>query len=179
VFNERIDGFTGTSPLRGSLYIQTGNTLIHTLYTPDKTISGNVYKVDQDQDIIKFFGEETTNVFSFIVNGAKEEESAAMYEKIFSSLRINAPEINLILIDYETEYQKGRWNFKKGKEHDAAEYIEGDWNIPLVRDKEKNNDVYGQGSEFRGRWLKVTLAYKGNKEMYIRSLLTEFDISYA
>ena len=38
---------------------------------------------------------------------------------------------------------------------------------------------YQEDSVFRGRWLKVTLVFRGDKEFYINQILTTFNQSFA
>ena len=175
VFDERIRAFKGTTPLHGSLYISKGNHVLTTLYD-----TSDVNLADVTQDKITFYGNEVENIFSFIVNGAKEKESYALVEKIFESIRINSPDIALRSIQYETDRQQGAWKFKEGEDvYDGAQYIENDWNIPIIRDTKPGSDIYEEGSEYRGRWMKVTVRYTGNPEFFIRSIVTKFKTSFA
>ena len=177
LFNERLTAFTGTTSLSASLYIPWNDKLLTTFYN---ALPNEFYVNDQDQDVIRFYGKEYMNRFSFIVNGASEEKNSSLYEKIYSSLKINMPDIELESLEYITERQDGKYSFvSNGAEgYLNSEYLEGDWNIPIIRDRAKKDDIYIEDSEFRGRWLKVTLTYKGNKDLYIRSIISKFDISY-
>lgn len=181
LFNERISAFTGTSPLGASVYIEKGVNVLTSLHYESRNPQSKVYLADRDQEIIRFYGEQQECKYSFIINGAKEEESAALLEKIFSALRINSPKFELNSIDYETERQKGHYIFVTNDPmiYKNAEYIENDWNIPIIRDEQDSDEIYQLDSEFRGRWLKVTLNYTGVDSFYIRSVLSEFDLSFA
>lgn len=181
VFNERIKAFTGTTPLVGAIYIVKGDRVLLTKPFGFDLPRAKVYLADVDQHVIKFFGQEEECHYSFIINGAKENESAALLEKIFGSLRINCPDFKLNSIDYETERQSGRYTFITDSDlvYNNAEYIENEWNIPIIRDEKEGDDIYDLDSEFRGRWLKVTLNYSGVDSFYIRSILSQFEISFA
>jgi len=191
IFSEKIDGYRGDYPFAEHLYLTLGNMLFsqHSRYKNigvgfDYITDNRVYlynqkvKADGTPNFATFFGNKQQTKISFIINGVSEKESAAELVKIINSLDIEMANVPLSSITFTTQYQEGYYSFGSSDFWNVAEYLEHKWHVPVIIQTSADNDAYETTSELRGIWIKVTLVYEGDQDIELKSVISDFDISY-
>jgi len=184
-FNEKLNFFLGNYSHVPYFYISTKERLFSVRYSDKKTVL--IHDVDDKPLII--CGDPQEMKLSFIVNGLQEEQSAADFEKVFNALKLEMPKLELLQILYETESAYGTYTFLT-KTSDPnnhfwlhSEYLENEWDVPVIMQTESKGKDYENDSNLRGHWLKITLVYKPGKgvydPVYIKKVITDFTISKA
>jgi hypothetical protein len=179
IFDESLQIFTSPTDEISPLYVTLGKEMISIppIWYPlrNKVFKSNV------KDSTQFYGEEFNNQISFIVNGSSDDPktNASTFTKIFDALDIKSPEKDLISVAYETETQSGTWYFSNDSASfwEDAEYKEDKWLVPLVMSS-KGDGEYLPDSNLRGQWMKVTITFKQDVSFFIRSVITNFEISF-
>ena len=191
VFDEILNGFRGEYPFAEPLYFNLGNMLLSAHHYLDDAYQ---YKVDNkiarynqitDADGLpnynKFFGVQKTMQLSFIVNGLSQDpkENTSKLEKIFESMFIESRVYPLSRIIYETLYQHGIYIFQDAGEDFwmDAEYEGHKWHVPIVLQTSETGEQFDSDSEMNGIWMKVTIEYTGNKDLELKSIETNYNIS--
>jgi hypothetical protein len=130
-----------------------------------------------------FFSRQQKFALTFVVSGMSEDPSqnASLLRKVFQALQIECRNYPFSRIVYETLYQRGEYQFSVDSPEFwmNAEYLEHKWAVPIAVQTSEKEDDFAMDSEMRGTWMKVTLEYTGNKDLEIRSVETEFNISTA
>lgn len=184
VFDELIDGFKGSYSHAEPYYFNLGNALLSDRHILDDamqwTLDNKVYKYNTGNPNT-FFGNISTVKLSFVVNGIGEDKNDfSKMVKIFRALEVECKRYAFSIIRYETLYQGGVYTFDEDTKDFwcIPEYKEHRWYVPITIQTTGEEDDFEEDSEMRGLWMKVTLEYQGNDELDIRSILTEFDISF-
>jgi len=193
VFDEITGGFRGMYPFTEPKYMNLGTmflSLHHTMSDQSEYIIDNkVYRYNipitkEGKDNYNvFFGEQKTFSLSFIVSGISEDPqtNAVKLKKVFESLLIECKDEPLFRILYETMYQTGTYEFQT----DGAQfwlnsiYEEHKYSVPVVVQTGPNEDQFEENSQMRGLWMKITIEYKGAKDIEIKSVETNFDPSFS
>jgi hypothetical protein len=181
VYNENLQFFTGTNGLDAGLYATMNKGYIMA-YGGGKGQIGVLYQGDVESDSTRICGSSEDNLLSFIINGNSEKESSVILTKIFESLHISSPHHLLKEIRYSTKTQRGVYTFTEnsGEFWKDARWIEGLWNVPIIREGVPDKDnYYDTDSAFRGKWLKVTLVFQGDTSFSISEITSMFNISFS
>ena len=181
VYNENLQFFTGTNGLDAGLYATMNKGYIMA-YGGGKGQIGVLYQGDVESDSTRICGASEDNLLSFIVNGNSEKESSVILTKIFESLHISSPHHLLKEIRYSTRTRSGVYTFTEnsGEFWKDARWIEGLWNVPIIRESVPDkDDYYDTDSVFRGKWLKVTLVFRGDPSFSISEITSMFNISFS
>ena len=102
------------------------------------------------------------------------------YIRIF----FEAHENGLADITYQTKEQTGlhdNFDTNDVRFWMAPEYREGKWKVPVMA--QTSGSAFPSGNEFdqesamRGEWLKVTMRHSLNEELYIKNVITNFEVS--
>ena len=189
VYSELLKAFTGNSPAVAPMYI----SLNKDMFSVGSQVGGSSYAVTNkvylhnhpDAVPQQFYGVNYPMILSFIVNGITDKGSMATMEKIFDSLQIEMTHEDLKTIIYETQQQEGVYTFKTEATHpnepwEHSEYEEDKWAVPVMVQTSVVEDEFEKDSVIRGRWLKITLTYEPTeaKRIYIRNVISEFQLSY-
>lgn len=190
VFAERLQAFKGTVNFNSPFYLCINDSLFSIgFYFEGREwyATNQFYKHDDEDNPLNFYGTDNDLVLSFIVNGLHSDKNYANFRKIFEALFIDMPEIDLKTIYYETQLQNGTYTFKT-KTNDLtntfwehSEYLEHQWEVPVIVQVSATEGDFQNNSEFLGKWLKVTITYQPGaerKEFFIRNVVSKFEISY-
>ena len=191
VFSEKIDGFRGDYPFMEHLYFNLGNMLLsqHSkykqvqaglLYTTDEKVYlyNQTAKANGTPNFATFFTNPTESMISFIINGLNEKENTSELIKIFNAMDIEMKDVPLEKIIFTTQYQEADYDFATTDLWQTAEYLAHKWHVPILIQSSTTDDAYEQNSELTGAWLKVTFVYNGDTDIELKSVITDFDISY-
>ena len=160
IFSEKIQGFTGLYIMPADLYTEYDNKLV--------SFNGSkAYIHDDSGDPLTIYGIEYSMILSYIINNSGKEASP-LVKKFFQSIKLRSPKAKLKSIKFSTDVQQGELVpfYDENRFWLQPEYNEYHWEIPIPINKEKN-DIFGEGSQLKGEWLKVTLEYKGKEEFYV------------
>lgn len=192
IFDEMMNGFKGTYSFTESRYISFGSMLLstnHTIALPESpggsewTCGNKIYKhnvplIDEVDNYNTFKGIAATAKLSFIVNGVRDEQTAILSKimKIFNSLDIECVNENFYRILYETQYQQGVYLFDPSSASFwlLPEYNHHKWHVPITNQTSSEEENYDEDSEMQGNWMKVTIEYKGKKDLEIKNVITDF-----
>ena len=186
VFDENVDGFRGEYSFARTAYFTLNNALLSVnskiengLYKGDKVIrKHNVVSIDGVSNYNRFNGETPTAMLTFVVNGLSEnpKENVIAIEKIFESIDVHCKYEDLYRLVYETMYQTGIYLFQEeGSEFwFNSEYDLNKWNIPVAVQTSEDGSLFQEESRMKGFWIKITIEYKGNNDLEIRSVATNF-----
>jgi len=180
IFSEGLSFFIGTSDDISSTFIKFKKGQLMTL-NGNGASSHDVYKNDAENALPTFYGQSKLNTLSFIVNGNTEKENTSALTKIFESIEIHSPHQVLDRIEYETELQTGTYTFSEDSSDfwKDSEWQEGAWYTPIIREIEDSDDEYYEDdSVFRGKWIKISLYFRGNSKFYISDIFTQFKQSF-
>ena len=192
IYSEKIEGFRGDYPFAEHMYFNLGNMLLgqHSTYkilpngvaynTGKEVYLYNVKtKADGTDNYATFFGTIKDTMISFIINGGSEKENTTELIKIFNSMEVEMKDLALKTIIFTTQYQTGTYDFSTTETWKAAEYLEHKWHVPVIIQTSADNDAFETESELRGAWVKVTLVYNGDSDIELKSVISDFDISFA
>lgn len=192
VFNERIKAFTCDYDMAPLDYILI-NEDFYALKKKKGEIEGTYaptneyYRQNVPGEFLSFFDDSDNKMqISFIVNGFNEQENISDLVKVFERLYIDMSEDELSTIIYETENQKGSYNFLTREDQSdsnfwkISERNQNKWDIPIVLQTfESTYSEYNINSDLRGRWLKITLSIDPenvSQNTYIRSVITKINM---
>jgi hypothetical protein len=181
-FNELIDSFTTKYSFYTPLYGNINNDL-YSLYYVGNYYNSNMFYLHDVGERQTFYNILGNFDISVIVNGGP---SLSMYSKRFDSLEIEASETGFSEIRYYTLKQEGlhdNFDVNDIRFWLAPEYNEGKWKFPIQAQTNPDNEFYIEGYEFmeeskmRGEWLKININYLGTDEVFIKNIITNFEIS--
>jgi len=184
VYNDMIDAFIGEASFVSPFYLTLNNDFYSAFWNGGTTNSNKIYRHDIDTKIQTFYGTIYPWLLTVIVNGASSENSTVNYSKRFSSLEIESAEIGFSEIQYSTLKQIGlhdTFNIDDERFWIAPTYLEGKWKFPIQ--SQTSGDDFYSGNEFdkesdmRGEWMKIELRYTGTERLFIKSIITYYEIS--
>jgi hypothetical protein len=189
VFSERLKKFYGNYPFGEHAYFNIGSMLLsnhsylddsYRYVTNNKMYRYNVKSLAGGQsNYATFFGSIEQTQISFIVNGLSEKENTSELIKIFNAMEIEMADVKPTSIIFTTLYQSGTYDFSTTELWQISEYLEHKWHVPISLQTSPTEDAFQPDSEFRGAWLKVTLVFNTNRDVELKSILSDFDISFA
>ena len=141
----------------------------------------NAYRHNQIDDYLTFYNREDEAVLSINVAGVGDK-GLQFLTKLFDNISIHTNHIPFNYIKFETENQKAdKIPFDSlGIEFwSDPEWLENKYYMPIQCSNIPNDNEFEDDSQMRGTYLKVTMAYRGREQKYIKSILTEFTISEA
>lgn len=160
VFSERINAFTGLYKMPSHFYTEFNNKMI-------SVFDSQVYVHDDKGDQLTIFGVEYSMILSYIVNSAGEKASP-LVKKFFQAVSLRSPNAKLKSIKFKTDAQQGELTpfYDEDRFWLQPEYNEYNWEIPVPLNN-LEGDIFGEESQLKGEWLKVTLEYEGKEEFYV------------
>ena len=177
VFDNLLKAFIGEMPYKPSNYFRLGENMFTTANILDGVDRTGVFLHDNlDSDVGVFYGKKYDAKISIIVSGKETREIV----KMFNAYAIESSGEVFKSIEFFTDY--GHSKIEPFIPTDGnliyikPEYLEGMWRGP-VKESDVNENDYFMESELRGTYLKITLTYDGDKESYIRKIITSFSKS--
>lgn len=184
IFSEIVDAFIGESSFVSPHYITLNNDFYSVYWNANKNSCNKFYLHDIEDHYQEFYGVSHDFFLSFISNGYSEEGNATMFSKRFAAIEVESAEIGFSDIEYKTLKQTGLHdNFDKNDSRFwmAPTYNEGKWKLPIKAQTSGSDfysgDEFNTSSDMRGEWLKIQLRYNGNHNIFIKNLITNFEIS--
>ena len=172
-----IKAFVGEYSFGSHIYPNIRNEL----YSFNLEKPHNAYRHNQIDDYLTFYNREDEAVLSINVAGVGDK-GLQFLTKLFDNISIHTNHIPFNYIKFETENQKAdKIPFDSlGIEFwSDPEWLENKYYMPIQCSNIPNDNEFEDDSQMRGTYLKVTMAYRGREQKYIKSILTEFTISEA
>lgn len=189
-FNEWIDRFTDKYDNASPFYISLNTDFFSfnpNIFPSQQSVpltNGDAWRENVDVDSagnnIKttFYGNLFNTSISWYVN------QYADITKIFDNFIISSSPDNPLSISYSTIFQFATQNpFVQPaiSRHLIPHYRENRWKGPIARTQvilNTTNNIYSVNSPMRGNWMKTTLEYSTNNPIFVKSVITDFRISY-
>ncbi|MFW5983255.1 MAG: hypothetical protein ACOCQ4_02050, partial [bacterium] len=171
--NAFIDEFTIVSPH----YFNLNNKLL----SINPVRKNEIYSHNKESEVLTFYGKKHLSLIEIIVTGVNEESNLNTHEKEFFNCQIRSPKIDFKDIIFRTETQKSVLSpfidENPGMFYRNPVYYEGKWQLAIPL-QSNTGELYLEDSEMRGDYLSVTLRYEKSKSFFIKSILTEYEISF-
>lgn len=179
-FNEKTGNFNESNEFNSPFYMTIGEDF-YSVNPASLATQKELWQHDNEASRLSFYGVQKDLTLQFIVN------DRADFAKIFNNLIINSNGEELFDLEYETEEQlsnhtpfiKDTVTFPLLK-WIQPKYYEGKWMLPINRTtslksvQNANNQV---GSKIRGNWIRIKLRIRKSTPIFIKSILTEYNIS--
>ena len=168
VYSEKIQAFTGRMDNVSPYFVNANDQLM-------SYFNGSFYRHNTGDK--KHDGSTIIQELSFIVNGLNEEQNTMAFYKVLESIAMEMPQYNLLSITYETEDQFAeKVPFNSGTDkYDDPVYENGRWTVPTVLSSIAEGQ-FNPSSELFGSWIKITLKWTANSNIFIRSIRSFFKI---
>ncbi len=184
IFSENIDSFLGVASFVSPFYFKINNDFYSTAWRGSSYLSNEIYLHDHNQLACNFYGSQYAWELSFIVNGMSEDNNTSFYSKRFSSIEIEASETGFTEIEYSTLKQTGYHdNFDRNDTRFwlAPTYAEGKWKLPIQAQTSGtqffDGSEFNQNSDMRGQWLKIQLRNQNSNSIFVKNVITNYEIS--
>ena len=184
MYNEDLDFFVGEVGFVSPFYLTLNNDFYSVFWNNSVNNCNKIYRHDIDSKIQTFYGTTGNFNLSVIVNGLSEDNNTVNYSKRFASLEIEASEVGFTEIKYNTLKQIGihdSFDVNDSRFWIAPTYAEGKWKFPIQSQTNGSEfysgNEYNNESEMRGEWLKININYNGNERQFIKSIITNYEIS--
>lgn len=176
-FADDLNAFIGTSHFPAMFFFN-----IHRdMFAVGAKAQGDIY-VHNRGEPAKFFGENYSPKFSFIVNGTQSTRSGATvslfsHDKHFKAIEIESPKYPFPIekVEFETMFQRAQNNplYNESEFWLTPEYLMSKWAFPI------NISYYGQddfnvGSNLMGKWMKVTVTLNKGINTFVKNVITLF-----
>jgi len=174
VFSEEMDTFLGTHGYKPNMYAQVEEDLY-------SFIDNKAWLHDVNTKYDNYYGQQ--DVWKIKVSVSEGAEITKHYDNIIISSNNRV----FSAIKFETQHQVAEQRpFQPTTEFwYAPTYRENEWRLPIRRAdniKEPELNIYDDfgfdKTPMRGRYLIVELEYDGNKELWVRELMTFYNISF-
>ena len=175
LFSERLDFFLGTVPLQEpGMFFNINNELLGC-----QKLSGDIHLFNEGDPLV-FFGERQDAIFSVVVNGLNEGENTADLVKYYGDIKILTNATSFSELVLQTLYQLETRNpfIDPNKFWLNAEYLDHKWRIPIGKQTSPKANEFEADSRIRGAWMKMSLTYSGEEEVFVKFVDTEFNLSF-
>lgn len=184
VYNELIGGYIGNYNWNSPLYFNLKNDFYSA--KKDSVSDANSLYIHNSANVdpCNFYGVDYDWKLSFIVNGNQSEQNSSMYSKHFHSLEIEMSQYGLKEVYYYTEQQTGyhdNWDQNDSRFWLAPEYSENKWKFPIKPQTNPTDTLpvneFNIDSYMTGTYMKVTLIGDSNNKVFIKNIITNFELS--
>ena len=174
VFSEEMDTFLGTHGYKPNMYAQVEEDLY-------SFIDNKAWLHDVNTKYDNFYGQQ--DIWKVKVSVSEGSEITKHYDNIVISSNNRV----FSAIKFETQHQLAEQRpFQPTNEFwYAPTYRENEWRLPVRRAdniKEPELNIYDDfgfdKTPMRGRYMIVELEYDGDKELWVRELMTFYNISF-
>ena len=174
VFSEEMDTFLGTHGYKPNMYAQVEEDLY-------SFVDNKAWLHDVNAKYDNFYGQQ--DVWKIKVSVSEGAEITKHYDNIIISSNNRV----FSAIKFETQHQLAEQRpFQPTNEFwYAPTYRENEWRLPVRRAdnvKEPELNIYDDfgfdKTPMRGRYMIVELEYDGDKELWVRELMTFYNISF-
>jgi hypothetical protein len=175
VFNEEMDCFVGTHGYKPNLYAQVEEDMY-------SFIDNRGWLHDVNGKYLNFYGNQ--DIWKIKVSVSEGAEITKHYDNII----ITSNNRVFSAIKFETQHQTAEQRpFLPVTEFwYAPTYRENEWRLPVRRAdnvKEPELNIYDDfgfdKTPMRGRYMLIELEYDGDKELWVREIMTFYNLSFA
>jgi hypothetical protein len=177
VYNETlIDSFETTLRYTPAIYMTLDNEFITMPYDYEEYHSGKQAWLEDSGVSLRFYGIQHEFILSFIMQGT---EGVQLVSKQFFSQEYHSEDQPYSKVLWETEYQAGGLIpfIDNNRFYALPVYSEHKWQVPIFVKTNPTESQYQPDSDMRGTFLKTSLYYDGNMPIFIKEILTNYEIS--